>query len=189
MEQDKERTELYGRDKSLLDYLRKPYDRFLKIKGDPREIALGMALGLFVGMSPFMGIQMAVAVFLAAIFKWNKISAAIGVWISNPLTAPFIYPLTYLVGSKLFGYQKPFKLPEEFDFDYILTIIRSTPDILFILIAGGIVIGLPLAVAGYYFSYAAITEYRKKIKIKLKLGRKADKQKSASRKLRKKQRK
>ncbi len=72
MEKDKERTQLYGRDKGLLDYLRKPYDRFLKIKGDPREIALGMALGLFVGMSPFMGIQMAVAVFLAAIFKWNK---------------------------------------------------------------------------------------------------------------------
>ena len=189
MEQDKERTKLYGKDKGLLDYLRKPYDRFLTIKGDPREIALGMALGLFVGMSPFMGIQMAVAVFLAAIFKWNKISAAIGVWISNPLTAPFIYPLTYLVGSKLFGYQKPFKLPEEFDFDYILTIIRNTPDILFILIAGGIILGLPLAIVGYYFSYAAITEYRKKIKIKLKLGRKADKLKRASQKLRKKQRK
>ncbi len=45
-------------------------------------------------------------------------------------------------------------------------IVRSTPDILFILIAGGMVVGLPLAVVGYYFSYAATTEYRKKIKIK-----------------------
>ena len=29
-----------------------PYKRFLKIRGEPREIALGFALGLFVGMTP-----------------------------------------------------------------------------------------------------------------------------------------
>jgi uncharacterized protein (DUF2062 family) len=77
----------------------KTYERFLKIRGTPREIGLGFAIGLFVGMSPTMGFQMAIAVFLAAVFKWNKISAAAAVWITNPVTAPIIYGVTYFIGA------------------------------------------------------------------------------------------
>ena len=33
--------------------LKKAYERLLKIRGEPREIALGFALGIFIGMSPF----------------------------------------------------------------------------------------------------------------------------------------
>jgi uncharacterized protein (DUF2062 family) len=40
---------------SLLPALQKFYRKFLKLRGDPREIALGFALGLFIGMSPIMG--------------------------------------------------------------------------------------------------------------------------------------
>jgi uncharacterized protein (DUF2062 family) len=80
---------------------KKIYERFLKIRGRPREIALGFALGLFIGMTPFMGIQMASAAFLAELFKWNKFSAATGAWITNPLTAPLIYSINYLIGARL----------------------------------------------------------------------------------------
>ena len=54
-------------------------------------------------MTPTMGIQMPIAVFVAALFKWSKISAAFGVWITNPITSPLIYGLTYIVGAKLLG--------------------------------------------------------------------------------------
>ena len=86
--------------------LKKVYERFLKIRGDPHEIAMGLALGLFLGMSPTMGIQTPAAILLAALFKWNKISAAIGVWITNPLTAPFVYGLNYYIGAKLLSIRK-----------------------------------------------------------------------------------
>ncbi len=69
-------------------YLKRIYERFVKIRGDPHKIALGFSLGLFVGMSPSMGVQMPIAIFIAALLKWNKISSAAGVWITNPLTAP-----------------------------------------------------------------------------------------------------
>ena len=49
-----------------IDSWKKTYSRFLKIRGNPKEIALGFALGLFVGMSPFMGAHTIIAVFLAA---------------------------------------------------------------------------------------------------------------------------
>ncbi len=86
---------------NLLPAIQKFYRNFLKLRGDPREIALGFALGLFIGMSPSMGFQMVIAAAVAAFLKWDIISAAMGVWITNPLTAPFIYSLTYFVGSKI----------------------------------------------------------------------------------------
>ena len=64
----------------LLKSIVRTYERFLKIRGQPREIALGFALGLFVGMTPFIGLHTVTAVPLAALLKWNKISAAVAVW-------------------------------------------------------------------------------------------------------------
>ena len=151
----------------LLSPLKKVYERFIKIRGEPRKIALGFALGLFVGMSPTMGLQIAIAVFLAALFKWNKISAAIGVWITNPVTAPFIYGTTYLIGAKLLGIRKTYVSNSEINLDTITKILHKAPEFFWALIIGGIIIGLPLAIAGYYFSYAAVTRYQEEVKRKI----------------------
>jgi uncharacterized protein (DUF2062 family) len=153
---------------------RRAYHRFLKIRGHPREISLGFALGLFVGMSPFMGLHTAIAVLLAALFKWNKFSAAIAVWISNPFTAPLIYGLTYLLGAKVLSYKNSYTLPGSFDLDALLHIIRSAPEIIWVLIVGGTVAGIPLAVIGYFCAYFTIFEYRKNLKPKLKMERATD---------------
>jgi uncharacterized protein (DUF2062 family) len=153
---------------------RKAYQRFLKIRGHPREISLGFALGLFVGMTPFMGLQMAIGVLLASLFKWNKISAALAVWISNPLTAPFIYWMTYVLGARVLDYENSYALPQQFDLDALLFIIRSAPEIIWVLIVGGVVAGIPLAVVGYFLAYFAIYEYRKNLRPKLSIEKAAD---------------
>ncbi len=144
--------------------LKKSYDRFVKIRGNPKEIALGFALGLFVGMSPTLGIQMFIAVFLAAIFKWSKIAAAAGVWISNPLTAPVLYGITYYTGAKLLDYKMRHPLPRELDMDAALLMLKQAPEILWIMTVGGVILGLPLAVAGYYFALSAVMRYRERIR-------------------------
>jgi uncharacterized protein len=147
--------------------LKKAYYRFLKIRGNPREIALGFALGLFVGMSPFMGLHMAIAVPLAALLKWNKFSAALAVWISNPLSAPLIYSVTYYIGAKVLFIENGYKLRMAFNLDALLYTLRSAPEIIGILLVGGVVAGLPIALLGYYFSLKTIVEYRESIKHKL----------------------
>jgi uncharacterized protein (DUF2062 family) len=147
--------------------LRKAYYRFLKIRGNPREIALGFALGLLVGMSPFMGLHMAIAVPLAALFKWNKFSAALSVWISNPLSAPVIYGITYYVGKKVLFIENGYQLPTEFSLDALIYTLQKAPGIIGILTVGGIVVGLPVAAVGYYFALKAITEYRESIRLKI----------------------
>jgi len=75
--------------------------RFVRLQGTPHEISKGVALGIFIGMTPTFGFQMAIAVFFAWILKESKVAAALGVWITNPLTAPFIYALEYETGRAL----------------------------------------------------------------------------------------
>ena len=147
--------------------LKKIYIRFIRIRGTPREIALGFALGLFIGFTPSMGFQIAVGVFIAALLKWNKIAAAIGVQVTNPLTAPFVYSLTYFVGARILGLERQFAWKDAFDLNKIVEMIEKAPGIMLALIVGGVVVGLPIAWAGYLFSYSAVEKYQDNIKLKL----------------------
>jgi uncharacterized protein (DUF2062 family) len=145
----------------------KTYERFLKIRGTPREIGLGFALGLFVGMSPTMGFQMAIAVFLAAILKWNKFSAVAAVWITNPVTAPIIYGVTYFIGANIIGMPGIDLTPEAFSVTSFITFFKQTPRIFWAMTLGGVVVGIPLAIAGYVISHSAVDKYQRDIRLKL----------------------
>jgi uncharacterized protein (DUF2062 family) len=128
---------------------------------------LPFAIGIFIGMTPTMGIQMLIAVFFAAILKWSKISAAFGVLITNPFTSPFIYGLTYIVGGKLLGMKAAMTLPDELTWSIVKEMLKNAPAIFGALTVGGILIGLPLAVLCYYLSFAAVNRYRQSIKVKV----------------------
>ncbi len=153
---------------SLLNRLqnlwRKAYERFLKIRGTPHEIAFGFAIGLFVGMSPTMGVQMPIAIFIAALLKCNKVSAAAGVWISNPFTAPVLYGMTYFIGAQLTGIQNSFHLSGDLDFHFLFEVLLNMPEILWALVIGGAITGVPIAIIGYYFSFSAVNRYQENIK-------------------------
>lgn len=63
-------------------------------------------------MTPTMGIQMLIAGFLAAVLKWNPISAMMGIWITTPVTAPVIYGTTF--GAKIYTCFTGDRLPLRF---------------------------------------------------------------------------
>ena len=86
------------------------YNRFIKLKGAPREIALGFALGLLIGMTPFFGMHFFSSLLLASLLGWSKIAALVGANITNVLTAPLIYPVNYWVGLRLAGISKGVEL-------------------------------------------------------------------------------
>lgn len=156
----------------LLAPLVRTFERFLKIRGQPREIALGFALGLFVGMTPFIGLHTVIAVPLAALLKWNKISAAVAVWFTNAATAPFIYSITYIVGARLAGVKKVFSWEDIESFSAVYRLILKTPEMIWAMVLGGVILGLPLAVAGYYLAFLVVGRYREKIRIKRKESKK-----------------
>jgi uncharacterized protein (TIGR03546 family) len=151
----------------IYELLNKTYERFLKIRGEPSEIALGFALGLLVGMTPALGFHMVIAIFFATLFKWNKISAALAVWITNPITAPLIYSITYMLGARILGIRKSYEPTDEVSSTTFIDMIKKTPEILAAMTIGGFIIGLPLSLLGCYIAYTAIRKYQEDIKNRL----------------------
>ena len=122
--------------------------RFVRLRGLPEEIAKGVALGIFIGMTPTFGLQMAIALFFAYLLRENRLAAVLGVWITNPVTAPFIYAIEYEMGRILLGMQRA-HLPQE------LT-VKAYADlgwnVLYPLWLGGTLSGLILGALSYFLT-------------------------------------
>lgn len=75
----------------------------LMLDDSPHSIALGTAIGMFVGLTPTVGIQMAIVMVLAfatsRLFRFNRVAALIAVYVSNPLTMVPIYWFNYRLGT------------------------------------------------------------------------------------------
>ncbi|GEM_PF-3245920 len=69
----------------------------------PREAAGAVALGVFLGFTPLMGTHMVLGIIAAYLFKVNLPLLLLCVWISNPLTYPFLILYYYYLGSFLLG--------------------------------------------------------------------------------------
>ena len=76
---------------------------FRNQNGSPLFNAKGLAVGVFSGCFPFFGFQTLIGVFFAKLAKGNIVLAAIGTWISNPLTYIPLYYFNYKVGSIFFN--------------------------------------------------------------------------------------
>ncbi len=85
--------------------LRYYYCRFLRLQGTPAAIARGLAAGVFAGCFPIFGLQTLVGIALAIPARGNKLAAAAGTWISNPLTYVPIYFFNFRLGQRLLGWE------------------------------------------------------------------------------------
>ena len=116
------------------------YLRALSLRDEPHELALGMALGIFVGMMPIIPFQTALALMLAVFFRVSKITAVIGTWVSNPLNWYFLYYYSYKLGALLLLLPQKNK-----SISSIMQAIRSGEEIVVIVMkiasAGGFIIG------------------------------------------------
>ncbi|MCD8139683.1 MAG: DUF2062 domain-containing protein [Planctomycetaceae bacterium] len=71
--------------------------------GTAHQIALGVAIGFFIGWLPIVGIQMAVAVIVCTIVRANKVVPIFPIWLTNPVTIVPIYSFNYWIGWLLVG--------------------------------------------------------------------------------------
>lgn len=67
----------------------------------PHAIALGVAIATVIAFLPLVGIQTAIAIGVAAIFRANKAVCVPIVWITNPLTLVPIYGACLALGRSL----------------------------------------------------------------------------------------
>lgn len=130
------------------------------LNGPPRQVALGFALGIMIGMTPFWGTHIFLSLGLASLLGWSKIAAMAGVNITNVVTAPLIYPLNYWVGSRLTGLSAGATLPGRVEMEMMIDLIKQSPLIVADLSIGGVVLGLPVSIAGYFLALRVL-RYRR----------------------------
>jgi uncharacterized protein (DUF2062 family) len=132
----------------LREKIQQRIKRFKELHGDPHYVAMGMAIGVFVALTPTIPFHTVIAVSLAFIFKGSKAAAAVGVWLSNPATIPIFYFASYKVGAFLFDHQVAHPvIPES-----ITTLLKLGLNVSAISIMGGVLIGIPPAIATYFIT-------------------------------------
>jgi hypothetical protein len=78
--------------------------RLLRLNNSPREIALGVGLGVFIGVLPVYGLHTLLVVIAALLVRpANKIAILLGTNISLPPTVPVITWAGYEIGRRVLG--------------------------------------------------------------------------------------
>lgn len=147
--------------------------RVLHVDDTPHRIALGLAIGIFITWTPLIGLQMILAVALAALARANKFVGIPFVWISNPLTAVPLYGFNFLVGAWVLpGEYSVTKFVESASkalsfsgswMDRIGAWWSAMWEFFWPLWVGSILVGLALGVVTYFVTRRAIVLYRRRL--------------------------
>jgi uncharacterized protein (DUF2062 family) len=121
------------------------FDKIRTLRGDPHYIALGMAVGVFTGITPTVPFQTVIAVTLAYLLKASKSAAVIGTLTANPLTLPIYYVGSYNIATSLLGCS----IPGDIQFSSVSELLALGRDVTLAMITGGVLLGLVPAMATY----------------------------------------
>ncbi|MBD1861496.1 MULTISPECIES: DUF2062 domain-containing protein [Trichocoleus] len=128
--------------------LRYLYLRFVRLQATPEQISRGFALGIFWGMFPLPGLQMAIAVVSAAVVRGSKLAAAAGTWFSNPLTTLPLTAFNFHVGQSVLGREWE-DLPTE-NLRSLDSFLALGTDFITGYLMGCLIVGLAFAVVSYF---------------------------------------
>jgi uncharacterized protein (DUF2062 family) len=145
---------------SFKDRFRSLVERIKKLQGDPGYIAMGMAIGVFVGVTPTIPFHTVIAVALAFVLKGSKPAAAIGVWFANPVTIPIFYIGSFKLGTLILN--KP--IPFDVKFESIKELMTLGLDVTIAMVVGGAILGIIPAIASYFLTYRFMVIVREKAK-------------------------
>lgn len=132
--------------------------RLVRVGGDPVHVALGFALGVFLGVFPTFGLGIPIALLLSSMFRWNRVSALLGSLVMNPLTTPFFWTLSGSLGAAIFRVDAGKVLKSVQDGERLRSLTVGAG----IYLAGNVIIALVSAVISYFLAVRAVTLYRKK---------------------------
>ena len=88
-----------------------------RIKGTPQALSLGLATGIAISFTPFIGLHALLAIFISWVIGGSMAAALIGTLFGNPWTFPFIWYFTFEIGQFInYGFLSD---EEEFSFKNI----------------------------------------------------------------------
>lgn len=78
----------------------------------PKKKALSIALGVFIGLSPFWGFHTVIVIFLAILFKLNKTISFVFSNVSLPPFIPFVLYASSMMGQFVLGIEYSYTMEE-----------------------------------------------------------------------------
>lgn len=78
----------------------------IKLKESPHRIALAFSTGVFIGMSPLLGLHTILGVTSAWLFRLNTFAIIAGVYVMNPWTIIPIYAFSTWLGAECLGIEQ-----------------------------------------------------------------------------------
>lgn len=143
--------------KKRLKYI---YDHFISLKAEPRSIAFGMAIGVFIGVTPTIPFHTILIIICTFILRQNFTTAYLGSWlIMNPITIPFFYVAQYSLGKFLLGNTVA---PVVFTDYSIYTIMETGWCVAYPLLLGGFLMAPFFAVPAYFITHKTVVAIREK---------------------------
>lgn len=145
--------------------------RFMRLRGNPHSLAMGTAIGIFIGITPTIPLHTVAIIGVTLLMRASTIAGLISAAvICNPLTIVPQYYLCWLTGDFIFSDRLTWERIKEVlqaithqgFMDSIHTLGSLSFDAILVMMTGGLVLGIPAAVAGYYFSLRFFIRLREK---------------------------
>lgn len=162
----------WSRSRSVFSFMRlKARLRVLKAKMvkepmTPDKVALGWAIGMFVGCAVPFGFQLIVSIPLAVITRSSKIGATVATFVTNPVSIFFIYPAqTWVVYRLLFGGDP--ELPAEWTWRAVSALAGKTIASFFM---GGVALAFLLAPPTYLAVRRVVAAHRRRVEARRSAG-------------------
>ena len=140
--------------------LRDKLREVVAIKDSPRRIATSFAVGIFIGMSPALGLHTALGIAAAWLFGLNKFATLIGVFITNPWTIIPIYSFSTWVGAKVLRVERIIPAVNWNDAT-LVTVMHNMKPLFWPFVCGTTLVGLFSAVLAYVIIYHAVERNKK----------------------------
>jgi len=135
------------------------FDQFISLRGAPEHIALSLAIGIFVGVTPTIPFHTVIILVLVLLFRRNFTAAWLGSWlVSNPLTIPVFYLSQYHLGKRLLGMNSMEVVFSDYSF---YTILHMGKSVMAPLLLGGVAMAPFLALGGYILAVRSLRLIRK----------------------------
>jgi len=158
---------------SNMSYFRDKFRGIFNIKDTPHRIAMAFALGVFMGISPLIGLHYLGAFFLAWLFRLNKLVTLIGASVNNPWTIVPISSFSVWVGAKLIGLKKVLpdvdwgnvtitNIVSKFtDMDKLIYLMKELMPLIASFFVGSMIMCTITSVASYFILQMLVIRYRK----------------------------
>lgn len=142
-------------------WLRYLHLRFVRLRGTPDEISRGFAFGVFWGMFPLPGLQMAIAILTAALLRSSKMAAAAGTWLSNPITTLPLTAFNFHVGQTIL--RREWTELSTDDLRSLDGFLDLGSEFLTSYLLGCFVVGLAFSIISYFIGIPLISHWQKRI--------------------------